>query len=159
MNLTGQDARQGMAQAADGGGLSARLARLERRVESLDRRTRRIFFAQIDTQQNTTAAAYVDLATDGPSIVIPAAGDYLIDGGAGTYISAGTPVSFVGIFANGALVRQMQNNLSATAQIVHPASATQALALPAGAIVKLRYGAFSGCTAEFFNRWIKATRL
>lgn len=115
-------------------------------------------FAAVDTQQSTTTSVWVDLATDGPSITIPAAGNYVLAGGAMTYASAGSPTTFVGIYAGAVLVRQMQSNFGAVNNIAHPASEVQ-VALAAGAVVKLRYGAFSGCTAEFANRWIRATRI
>lgn len=116
------------------------------------------FFAQVDTQENTISPAYVDLATDGPSLTLPA-GNYVLSGGAGTYVSLGVAVSFVGIFAGGVLQRQMQTNFSGVSQIEHPSSATAVLAVTAGTVVKLRYGSYSAGTAEFFNRWIRADRI
>ena len=35
-------------------------------------------YAEVETSQTTTSASYVDLATVGPSITVPKAGDYLI---------------------------------------------------------------------------------
>lgn len=112
------------------------------------------WFAEVTTQQSTSSNAYVDLATAGPSITVPLAGDYLVEGGAATYASAGAAVSFVGIRVNASTLVQMQTNFAGTSQIQHPMHARRASGLSAADVVKLQYGAFSGGTAEFLDRWL-----
>ena len=52
--------------------------------------------AEVLTSQTTSSATYVDLATAGPTVTVPLAGDYLITFGATLYNSTGTnPVTMV----------------------------------------------------------------
>ena len=52
-------------------------------------------FAAIATDETTTSATYVDLATVGPSITVPRAGDYEVTFGATMYDATGG----VGVYA------------------------------------------------------------
>lgn len=136
---------------------------LQKRVESLERALSGLGglagFTQVGAQESTTADPFVDLATNGPSVIVPSSGDYVVDAGFGTYVSSGAAVTFGGVLVDADVVLSIQSNLSGTFQIDHPSSSTEVIGLAAGSIVRLRYGAFTGCTAEFFSRWIRITKL
>jgi hypothetical protein len=74
-------------------------------------------------------------------------------------VSSGATVTFGGVFVDSDVVLSIQSNLSGTFQIDHPTSSSEVLGLAAGSVVKLRYGAYTGCTAEFFSRWIRITKI
>jgi hypothetical protein len=149
-----------MARAVAGGGDAARLNELQRRLDALERRRASVLFSRVDAQENTAAAAFVDLATNGPEITVKETGNYLAGFGGGTYVSAGPNMtSIIGLVVAGTMYRQMQTNFAGPFQIQFPALWTGPIALAAGTVVKVRYGVLVASTGEFFSRWLRLDRV
>lgn len=106
--------------------------------------------ALVDTSQTTTSATYIDLATVGPSVTVPLAGDWRIEYGARigdgnmSYAIGGTAAS-----GNDALVGVSGNNS-------HAAGIRRHNAIAASTAFVSKYMANAG-TATFSRRYIRAT--
>lgn len=154
------DPRQDLERAVSGGHDLSLILDLQRRIEALERRGSRTLWAGQSPLESTAAAPPVDLTTVGPQTTIPADGTYAILFGAGTYVSASTGgfTSYIEVYAGATLLRSLQLNMSNLSLIEYPAAAVRGVALTAGTIVKVRYGALA-CTAQFLNRWLLVMRL
>ncbi len=108
----------------------------------------------VATAQSTTATAYADLATDGPSVTLPRGGDYHVEGEARAHCSSGFIGGSTGIHVNAVEVLRIAHfagggvDGAATARgsVLHTGAA-------ASQIAKLRYKT-SVDTATFINRLI-----
>lgn len=110
-------------------------------------------FFEVPTQENTTSTGFTDLATVGPVVITPLAGDYFVlvncrlttAGGAG-YAEAG--LSVAGAAATGILINgPTASHETTTARLV------RVLGAPAGTALKLQYKT-SAFTGFFMHRAI-----
>lgn len=117
---------------------------------------------EVATEEATASVAYVDLATVGPSITIPLAGDYLVTGGAYIWTEdLGALQAFaslkIGAAATADPNRQAWMAVSADATGARRggqfASKGEVLTLAAADVLKLQYRVTAGA-ATFGKRWI-----
>lgn len=117
--------------------------------------------AEVDTNQTTGAAPYVDLATVGPSITIPRAGEYLLSYGVAAWYSSGGPglahmyaSPRIGAVAAANVDAVRASNQTAIAEQDNYAR-TRKKTIAVGDLVKLQYGTDgAGVTANFQDRWL-----
>lgn len=62
----------------------------------------------VDTEQSTGSTSYVDLGTDGPSFILPNAGDYQMTWGGYAFAASGFVDGFFGLHVNAVSVRDGQ---------------------------------------------------
>lgn len=117
-------------------------------------------YAQVDTQQSTTSATYVDLATVGPSITLPAAGDYDVAHGALTQAAATSGnLQAVMSYAIGAATAQNADAIDSYGPTVEAqiGRTRRKTGLAASTTLTAKYGIGTGTgTAFYANRWIAA---
>ena len=114
-----------------------------------------LIFESSSTSETTTSTAYTDLATPGPQLTAPLAGDYLIEFGAGLASSTGVTAR-VSVDFGPAAPANADNLLLLTNSAGAAAQQSRKLApksLPAGQVVKMVYNTDSG-TATFQKRWL-----
>jgi hypothetical protein len=113
--------------------------------------------AAINTSESINNATYGDLATAGPSILPPAAGDY--DVSLGANILSGTADHGTMSIALGATPASDNDGVRVTQFSVNPglpvARSLPAKALAAGATIRAKYRTGGAQTATFSNRWLR----
>ena len=112
--------------------------------------------AEIVTGESTSSASYVDLATVGPTVVVPREGDYRCEFGCQSWNSVATQGAAAAL-KNGAIATaDAQAVWSSTNAVGLSTSVARALTLAgvlAGATLKLQYKSTSGA-GNFSNRWL-----
>lgn len=99
--------------------------------------------AEIDTDQSMTSATYVDLATAGPSVTVPLAGDYDVQASANIY--TGTAGQGYFSFAIGATApldvdaAGVAGPTAANFNLSSPVSRRRKTAIAASAVIKMQY--------------------
>lgn len=119
-------------------------------------------FQQVATAQSTASATYVALATVGPSLTVPLAGDYLIEQGAGiTTAAASAGAMSYDIGGTGAVDADevVFTQVAASAQLASVARATSHLNLAALTAIVSKYRSIGGTSVTFEKRWLKITPL
>lgn len=106
--------------------------------------------------QGTTSTSYTDLATVGPTVSIPLAGDYTIAFGAHSY-SDGANTNFVSPYLGTTAVDANASQIDHTTanKLFAHARTLPSTTLNASDTVKLQYRVLSG-TGQFRNRWLTA---
>jgi hypothetical protein len=116
--------------------------------------------AEVSTEEGTTSTTYAALATAGPSVTLPLAGDYDVRGGA--YVnndtdSRGAQMSY-DIGGTGAVDADIFAYLFQTgATIVSSMSRDMRKTALTAVALTCKYKALVGGTAKFGRRWISAT--
>lgn len=117
--------------------------------------------ASVATDENTNSTSYVALATAGPTITLPAAGDYIVELGCAVHANAGA-VCFASmsydIGGTGAVDGDRvvaTTNVSSSTGADNIARAVKKSGLTAVALTA-KYKV-SGNSAGFINRWLKVT--
>jgi hypothetical protein len=115
-------------------------------------------YAEVQTGEGTASATFADLATVGPSITVPLAGDYLVS--IGVRINATTAAVYGRMsFAVGATAAAVNDSAEATSingtsglyDYMSAFQTTRKLAVAAAAAIVAKYNA-GGATATFQNR-------
>jgi len=135
---------------------------LEQRIADLAAQVgkQRVLFAEVTTEETTTNISYAALATAGPSITIPAAGDYIVEigfGGMGSAIGIGVAMSY-DIGGTGAVDadRVYFETQVASQRLPHASRARQKTLV--AVTLTAKYKVTSG-TGTFRDRWMRVTRL
>lgn len=114
-------------------------------------------YAYVSTSQTTSSASYADMATVGPSITVPRAGDYTGEFGAILNHGASTNQALAAVVVNN--VASSYAIANTTTGAVNSSSATReyiASGLAANDVVKLRYVSSNGTTlVTISERWLK----
>lgn len=119
-------------------------------------------FAEVTTAEGTASTTYVALATAGPSITVPVAGDYFVEIGSKHSYSANSTSNFhsYDIGGTGAVDADAINTVTgsgAGTNVVSIASkARKKTALAASTALVSKYKAATG-TATFADRWMRVT--
>lgn len=116
-------------------------------------------YAEVTTDQSTTSATYVDLATVGPSVTVPRAGIYRIRFGVTAYnASAGVQAIRAAVKIGAAATADAEaisgDTASAATVQVAPMRVIERT-LAASDVIKLQYKVSGAATAHFLNRWIE----
>lgn len=120
-------------------------------------------FASVDTSESTTTTnAYQDLATNGPQITVPVAGDYLFDMRAHAQPSAAA-APLIGLSIGGAapvsFVDDAAASVTAAGLIVSISREIKKTGVAAAAAAKIRYAPGAAATTTFARRSLKVTPL
>jgi hypothetical protein len=112
------------------------------------------------TETTTTTGTYVDLATVGPSIILPRNGDYQVNAGCNLYHTTAANAAFQIAVCLGATATYVVNPASAQAAVANVgADGGQAVGrynnAVLGAELRLRYYNVVAGTAAFRWRWIR----
>lgn len=118
-------------------------------------------YAEVDTIETTGSAAFMDIATVGPSITVPRAGEYCLAYGAAMFYSSGGP----GLAHMNAAPRMgsiapsdidsLRSKASQAETKLDSLSRTRIKTAAAGDVVKLQYRTDgAGVTANFGYRWL-----
>lgn len=116
--------------------------------------------SQVDADQPTSSAAFVDLATAGPSVVVPLAGDYIIEFGCGMYTSTGAGLSAFMSFAMGATAAVSidgiwyQPSSNVGPQEITMQRSRKKTGILAGTAIVAKYSSPGATTFNFNNRWM-----
>jgi hypothetical protein len=111
--------------------------------------------------ESTTSAAFVDLATLGPDVTVPLAGEYLVSWGF-TVIGNLTPANVQMSIANGATAASGNDSILQyihTANSYYTLSRTRQFTCVAGALLRCKYAGYTGMTTYFSKRWMNARPL
>jgi hypothetical protein len=114
------------------------------------------WFDNVDTDETTASAAYVDLATAGPAIAVPRAGDYEVSWGASMWDSTGGSTCYVAVKKGAAATvdTDAATQTGATAAAgVSVARTKVVFGLAASDTLKLQYKTSAG-TGRFIFRWL-----
>lgn len=116
-------------------------------------------FASVDTDETTTSTTYAALATAGPTITVPLAGDYDVTISGQTYASvASATLHSYDIGGVGAVDTNAADNGHSSATVSSPYSATNRhTALAAGAALVSKYRISTAGTANFRRRRMRVT--
>lgn len=112
-------------------------------------------FAEVSTQQSTASTTYAVLATAGPSITVPRAGDYLVEIGMRVEnATAATGLMSYDIGATAAIDGDAVSH--ATVNLVAPSGSRlrKKTVLAASTALVSKYRTTAG-TASFVNRWMR----
>ena len=115
--------------------------------------------AEVDANEATASAAYTNLATVGPQITVPLAGEYLIGiGAARAYADQAASFARMSYAIGGAAAvdpDRVENRMVNPAQpITSVARPWRAKTVSAGAAIVAKYLANGGGTANFEGRWM-----
>ena len=117
--------------------------------------------AVVLADEGTASGSLTDLTTNGPSITMPLAGDYVFDFGAYAYMTGTAPQGVIiavsingGAPAAGTDISHAWTAISIQNQIF---KRTRINVGTAGHTARLRYSATGGATGRFSNRYIFAT--
>lgn len=118
-------------------------------------------FAQIAADQGTTSTSYVNLATTGPSVILPLAGDYDYELGCGSYSTGASGVTNYmsadfgsgASDADGAMWQQSSTTGPPAYMIFRSGKKTGLSAVTV--TCKYRSGSAGGANFGFIARWIK----
>lgn len=119
-------------------------------------------YFMVSTDESTASASYVDLTTVGPSLTVPLAGDYRIQGGCSTWRStAGAAQSLMSLKVGAAATSDSDKivwfasaaDAGATQKSITGQRELRKLGLTAGTVLKMQYKSTSG-TAQFLDRWM-----
>lgn len=117
--------------------------------------------AFVAASEATASAAYVDLATVGPSVTIARAGDYMIRHGlsVGNGGNSGGGNAVAAVHKNGvAFGLQAIGNVSAISGAFWSVGMLQKFTgLAAADVLKLMYSISNGVNSSFSNRWLEVT--
>lgn len=118
-------------------------------------------YAEVTTSESTTSATYGDLATLGPSIALPLAGDYMIRLGAALYNNTSAADAWMSYDADPVAaadadgVHTTQPNASVASVVTHATRERRKTGLGVVSIIA-KYRASSG-TATFLDRYLSIT--
>lgn len=107
--------------------------------------------SEVTANQETSSAVYVDLATVGPSVAVPLAGDYAIKMGAHLSVGASAANAVVQLFIGAAEAGKFLTVGNIALSNGSPFVAGQVLNLTAAAVLTLKY-ASEGAKAVSFSR-------
>jgi len=115
----------------------------------------------VETQQTTTSGAYVDLATVGPQVTIPRAGDYDVEWGSQSGGTVATSLLYVAVKRGAAATADADSIIMQPAGVNYVGAGMTSrimrmTGLAASTVLKLQYKTNAG-TASFDKRWIKVT--
>jgi hypothetical protein len=113
-------------------------------------------YATIATDESTASTTYVDLATVGPSITVPRAGDYEVEWNCASYNTAGGPINYAAVKRGGGATSDNDAITWAPGATIATPGETGSrkmvlLGLAAGDVIKIQYRTSSG-TVHFLNR-------
>jgi hypothetical protein len=111
---------------------------------------------QVATDETTTSTTYVDLATVGPSITVPRAGDYEIDVGAAMWNATGASVCYAAV-KRGAAATSDNDAVTQVGIVAAPGMSVSRkiliTGLAASDVLKVQYRVSAG-TGHFIFRWL-----
>jgi hypothetical protein len=113
---------------------------------------------EVQTSETTTSASYVDLATVGPSVTVPRAGDYEVEFGASMSDTTGGVAVYTAVKRGAAATSDNDIvTVISTGAIVAPGFSVSrkmpVLGLAASDVLKLQHKVGGG-TGTFIRRWI-----
>lgn len=114
-------------------------------------------WAFVDTgESSTTTSAWVNLTTDGPSVTVARAGDYLVAYGASLAHSVATGTLFIGVAVGNGNALSVVSHVTIPGASYYLAASSQALltAVAAASALKLRYQSITAGTMSAEHRWI-----
>ena len=113
-------------------------------------------YAAVATDETTASAAYVDLATVGPSVTVPRAGDYEVDFGATMWNATGNSNCYTAVKRGAAATSDndaaTQNGVTTAAGVAVSRKIVMT-GLAASDVLKLQHKT-GGTTGHFIFRWI-----
>jgi hypothetical protein len=115
-------------------------------------------FSRIGPAEGTASGTYTDLATVGPDITVPLAGDYRVAVGASPFQSTVGQEAWVGLSVAGTtvdLLRATQQAIS-NANMGNLSSEAVQPAVAAASLLRMKYHSTGGGTASFASRWLRA---
>lgn len=123
------------------------------------------FFSEVTTSQGISTTTYADLATVGPSVTLPVAGDYDVEWGTRSYLTTAGVSAMMGISIGGAAVvagdeiDHYSSTVTAGASDAdHESRCRRKAALASGAVLLAKYkSGTGGVTAQFLHRYLKVT--
>lgn len=114
----------------------------------------------VATLENTSSAAFVDLATIGPSLTLARAGDYTFDFGYATLaVATGGGNALAQLFKNGSALVGLQasSNMDNINSASNSVSLRQPLTVAAADAFKLRHAISNAVSTSFSNRYLSVT--
>lgn len=110
------------------------------------------YFSEVATGEATASAAFVDLATVGPQIILPRAGSYVFSWGAGGFTATANTQINLGLIQSGVgeIVRVV-SNIGAGNTSMTLSRSTRAT-MPAAADMRIQYAC--GANTTFDRRWM-----
>lgn len=111
-------------------------------------------YTEVTATEGTSSTSYVDLATAGPQLTAPRAGDYLIDYGFIGYNTAGPAYAICALKLAAAVAADTENLgiSSSVANYQIPAFRRIRRTLAAGDAVRMQYKMYQGSVAYFYYR-------
>ena len=112
--------------------------------------------AQVNPDETTTViSTWVDLATDGPTVIVPRAGAYSVTFGCSAYPSAATADAMIAAAVAGVVGGQAAEfTWNVSTHGLSNSNVSPVLTANASDPIKLRYFNFTTGTAHFRTRWI-----
>jgi len=112
-------------------------------------------YAFVATRETTTSTTYVNLTTNGPQIIVPRTGDYIVRYGCGAFHSVAGQACAIGV-AVGDTTPAVDELIfcAANGYTMMLVGEQKLLAVPSGSAIKDRYRTTSA-TGSFENRWIE----
>lgn len=112
---------------------------------------------EVATGEGTTNTFYSDLTTDGPTLTMPLAGEYLVNVSSRLGLTGATSDrSFVGLYVNGALNSETSIDLN-TSWFGNLNLVRRVTISAVGQVVKMRYKDVNGMTSTYSNRLLFVT--
>lgn len=112
-------------------------------------------FKTVDTSESTASSTYAALATAGPAIAIPFAGDYIVEIGHGGVNAGSQTIMSYDVGATAAVDADFVISPGGGGNITH-VSRSRTKTLAAGITLTSKYRVTSG-TGSFRERWMKVT--
>jgi hypothetical protein len=113
-------------------------------------------YAAIATDETTTSTSFVDLATVGPSITVPRAGDYEVEVGATMWDATGASACYASV-KRGAAATTNNDAVSQNGVVAAPGVSVSRkiimTGLAASDVLKVQYTVSAG-TGHFIFRWL-----
>jgi hypothetical protein len=121
-------------------------------------------YLMVATSQSLTSASTSDLATDGPSITVPRAGDYMVRWGAQFSTASGAAYTSVALLckngtpiSNESLGERVDGGSSSSSQIGSNSKTSRVTGLAASDVLKIRYQSDGTHSTNFSERFISVT--
>lgn len=114
---------------------------------------------EVDTDESTTSTTYANLATTGPSLTTPLAGDFIIEHGMESYCTAATIEGYMSYAIGGSAAVDadyISSYMPTSGYSTTPARSNRQNSIAASTAFVCKYKV-NGGTGQFRKRWLKIT--
>lgn len=118
-------------------------------------------FKEVDSSggETTTSTSYVNLATTGPALTLPLAGDYMFAYGCESLTNTNASAALMSPDFGGGATNLDEVAVQGAASTVASQSRNRAKTITAGQTVTLKYAVTGAATATFLFRWLNVQPL